>query len=146
MVMTARKVVVNKRKASLADVEIGRRMRALRLRLGLSQIELGRLIGVKFHQIQKYERGTNRVPAGRLRQLSEVLKAPVTAFYANSTSGKEEAVSIDVGLAYLETIGSARLVRAFSRIQDRKVRRILVELVERLGGPRQTQRGRKHSL
>jgi transcriptional regulator with XRE-family HTH domain len=133
--MIAQRVVVNKRTASPMDFEIGRRIRALRSRQGMSQAELGNLIGVRFHQIQKYERGENRVPAGRLRRLAEVLKAPITSFYLESATESEETAASDVELAYLQTAGAVRLVRAFSRIRDRKARRILVDLVERLAEP-----------
>src|SRR5208282_837251 len=111
---------INKRSGDARDSEIGRRIRALRLERGLSQTELGNLIGVTFQQIQKYEKGANRVSAGRLQRLSQALKAPITFFYAGSSDAQENPQddSIDVGLGFLETSGAMRLVRAFSRIQD----------------------------
>jgi len=130
--MIAQKVAVNKRTANSVDVEIGQRIHALREKCGLSQLQLGKLIGVGFRQIQKYEKGANRVPAGRLHQLAEVLKVPVTFFYVKSTIKNGKGDSVFLGLAYLETAGAIRLVRAFSRIYDPKMRRILVDLTEKL--------------
>src|SRR5262244_2719043 len=64
------------------DAEIGRRVRTLRLQRGLSQTELGSLINVTFQQVQKYEKGTNRISAGRLQRIAEVLTVPVSFFFA----------------------------------------------------------------
>src|SRR5215831_1117075 len=66
------------------DMEIAKRVRALRLRRGISQTELGGVLDVTFQQVQKYETGTNRISAGRLQQIAEVLDVPVTYFYAGS--------------------------------------------------------------
>jgi transcriptional regulator with XRE-family HTH domain len=134
---SVREITVNKRSGDPRDVEIGKRMRALRLERGLSQTELGNLLGVTFQQIQKYEKGANRVAAGRLQRVAEALEVPITFFYAGSTSGEPENVetdSVDVGLGFLETAGAVRLVRAFSRIQDPEMRRALVELTEKIAG------------
>jgi len=129
-------IVVNKRSCEPRDFEIGRRIRAVRLERGISETELGNLIGVTFQQIQKYEKGANRVSAGRLQRLSQALKAPITFFYAGSSDGQENPQddSIDVGLGFLETSGAVRLVRAFSRIQDLEMRRAVVELAEKIAG------------
>jgi transcriptional regulator with XRE-family HTH domain len=132
-----REVTVNKRSGDPRDVEIGKRMRALRLERGLSQTELGNLLGVTFQQIQKYEKGANRVAAGRLQRVAESLEVPITFFYAGSTTDRPENAdsdSVDVGLGFLETAGAVRLVRAFSRIRDPEMRRALVELTEKIAG------------
>jgi transcriptional regulator with XRE-family HTH domain len=132
-----REVTVNKRSGDPRDVEIGKRIRALRLERGLSQTELGNLLGVTFQQIQKYEKGANRVAAGRLQRVAESLEVPITFFYAGSTTAQPENAdsdSVDVGLGFLETAGAVRLVRAFSRIQDPEMRRALVELTEKIAG------------
>jgi transcriptional regulator with XRE-family HTH domain len=129
-------VVVNNRSSKPRDFEIGRRIRALRLERGISQTELGRILGVTFQQIQKYEKGANRVSAGRLHHLSQALKAPITFFYAGSADEQEnpETDSVDVGLGFLETSGAVRLVRAFARIQDPEMRKTLVDLAEQIAG------------
>lgn len=133
-----REVTINKRSGDPRDVEIGKRIRALRLERGLSQTELGNLLGVTFQQIQKYEKGANRVAAGRLQRVAESLEVPITFFYAGSTSAdlpaNANSDSVDVGLGFLETAGAVRLVRAFSRIQDPEMRRALVELTEKIAG------------
>lgn len=127
-------VVSNKRGSEPRDFEIGRRIRALRLERGITQTELAKIIGVTFQQIQKYEKGANRVSAGRLQRFSQALKAPITFFYEGSADEQEdlEADSVDVGLGFLETSGAVRLVRAFSRIQDRELRQALMELAEKI--------------
>src|SRR6476469_4127011 len=70
-----------KRRAGAEDVEIGRKIRALRLERGLSQSSLADGIGLTFQQVQKYEKGTNRVSAGRLQQIADLLNVPVMFFY-----------------------------------------------------------------
>jgi transcriptional regulator with XRE-family HTH domain len=131
-----REGVANKRSGDPRDTEIGKRIRALRLERGLSQTELGNLLGVTFQQIQKYEKGANRVAAGRLQRVAEALEVPITFFYAGNTETNEapETDTVDVGLGFLETAGAVRLVRAFSRIQDPEMRRALVELTEKIAG------------
>ena len=132
-----REGVANKRSGDPRDTEIGKRIRALRLERGLSQTELGNLLGVTFQQIQKYEKGANRVAAGRLQRVAEALEVPITFFYAGNAAETLEAAesdTVDVGLGFLETAGAVRLVRAFSRIQDPEMRRALVELTEKIAG------------
>jgi len=123
-----------KRSGDRRDTEIGRRIRALRLERGLSQTELGTMLDVTFQQVQKYEKGANRVAAGRLQRVAEALEVPITFFYAGE--GEElsgsDVDSIDVGLGFLETAGAVRLVRAYSRIKDPLMRRALVELTEKI--------------
>src|SRR5258705_2602931 len=71
-----------KRRACVEDIEIGRKIRALRLELGLSQSGLADGIDLTFQQVQKYERGTNRVSAGRLQRIADMLNTPVMFFYS----------------------------------------------------------------
>ena len=92
-----------KRRAGFEDVEIGRKIRALRLQRGLSQTSLAEGIGLTFQQVQKYEKGTNRVSAGRLQKIADMLDTPVTFFYGGmGTAGKKREKQND-GLAYLQT-------------------------------------------
>jgi len=123
-----------KRTSDERDVEIGKRIRALRLERGLSQTELGALMEVTFQQVQKYEKGVNRVAAGRLHRVAEALSVPIGFFYAKpDENGFDENVdSVDAGLGFLETAGAVRLVRAYSRIIDPDMRRTLLELAERI--------------
>jgi transcriptional regulator with XRE-family HTH domain len=125
---------VNKRASDLRDRKIGQRIRALRLERGISQTELGNLIGVTFQQIQKYEKGANRVAAGRLHRIAETLRVPITFFYAEPENDEMEIDSVEAGLQFLDSELAVRLGRAFSRIQDVKVKQLFVELIEKLAG------------
>jgi transcriptional regulator with XRE-family HTH domain len=110
------------------DMEVGRRIRAQRLVRGLSQTDLGRSLGITFQQVQKYEKGANRVGAGRLTRIAEVLSVPVAFFFGDHGGGKSDEASEALG--FLETSGAVRLVKAYARIEDTEVRRALVELAE----------------
>jgi transcriptional regulator with XRE-family HTH domain len=115
------------------DAEIGQRVRALRLQRGLSQTELGNLISVTFQQVQKYEKGANRISAGRLQRIAEVLGVPVAYFFAGAEpksawngSGEE--------FGFLQTEGALRLARAYARIKEPGVRLHLLRLTEAIAG------------
>ncbi len=122
----------NKRSANPKDKDIGRRIRLLRLQRGLSQTELGEMLGVSFQQVQKYEKGSNRVSAARLRQIADELKVPITMFYDGNGSAAPAEDSLEAGLEFLQTAGAVRLVRAYARIRDPMLRRALVELAEKI--------------
>jgi len=115
------------------DAEIGQRVRALRLQRGLSQTELGNLISVTFQQVQKYEKGANRISAGRLQRIAEVLGVPVAYFFAapdqrhGSNGGGQE-------FELLQTEGALRLARAYARIKEPGVRLHLLRLTEAIAG------------
>jgi transcriptional regulator with XRE-family HTH domain len=117
------------------DVEVGHRIRIERLARGLSQTALANQLGVTFQQVQKYEKGVNRVGAGRLTKIAEVLGVPVGSFF----SGKEvleSEVGRDVDqaspLKLLTVSGAFRLLRAYSEIEDSELRRCIVDLVEQI--------------
>ena len=117
------------------DVEVGHRIRIERLARGLSQTALANQLGVTFQQVQKYEKGVNRVGAGRLTKIAEVLGVPVGSFF----SGKEvldSEVDRDVDqaspLKLLTVSGAFRLLRAYSEIEDSELRRCIVDLVEQI--------------
>ncbi len=127
------------------DAEVGRRIRAQRLVCSMSQTELGQRVGITFQQIQKYEKGVNRVGAGRLAKIAEVLSVPVAFFFGGSDQPTQEATdSINSGLGFLETSGAVRLVRAYAMIDDPHVRRGLVDLAEGIAG-RRGRKPRKHA-
>ena len=111
------------------DVEVGQRIRARRMAQGMSQTELGNLLGVTFQQVQKYEKGVNRVGAGRLVRVGEALDVPVSFFFGATDAGSEDTRAI---LGFLDTAYSLPLLRAFSRIPPGGVQRAIVELVERI--------------
>ena len=118
------------------DIEIGKRVRAMRLQRGLSQTELGEHLNVSFQQVQKYERGANRISAGRLQLISDLLKVPITFFFSGLEGGSAEpdGKELDSEFSLLQTGGAVRLLRAFSRIPDGKTRGSLVSLAETIAG------------
>ena len=123
---SAREGGVRKRRAGAEDVEIGRKIRALRLERGLSQSGLADGIGLTFQQVQKYEKGTNRVSAGRLQRIAEVLEMPVMFFYSGMGARGKKHDTRSSGLAFLQTKGAMRLMRAYSEIPSRTTKYALV--------------------
>ncbi len=121
-----------KRRAGSEDIEIGRKIRALRLERGLSQTGLAEGIGLTFQQVQKYEKGTNRVSAGRLQKIADMLDTPVMFFYGDMGVRASKRDARDTGLAFLQTKGAMRLIRAYSEISSRATKYALVVLAESL--------------
>jgi transcriptional regulator with XRE-family HTH domain len=114
------------------DVRVGQRVRAYRVSQGISQTALGEKVGVTFQQIQKYERGTNRMGASRLKKVATILGVPVAALFGEDENGGNE--TIDGLLTQLLSKPHApRLLRAFDAIKDAKQRMALVQLVESMG-------------
>lgn len=120
------------------DRHVGSRVRMRRMMLGISQEKLGDALGVTFQQIQKYEKGTNRVSASRLQHTARILDVPVSFFFdgAPSDSGSIPAFAEGGSTAYLPDLLSTpdgmQLGKAFMRIKNSKVRRKIVDLVETL--------------
>jgi transcriptional regulator with XRE-family HTH domain len=120
--------------SNVVDAYVGARLRMRRVMLGMSQGKLGQLLGVTFQQIQKYEKGSNRISASRLRQAAHALEVPVEYFYEGAPSpaeggGPPESGTEAFDVAFLATTEGFQLNRAFLRIRDPKVRRRIVELV-----------------
>lgn len=113
------------------DAQVGSRLRARRMALGLSQTNLADAIGLTFQQIQKYEKGTNRIGAGRLYQLAEVLKVDPEFFFGNEI-GQKQPVSSDSLTAFLTTSEGIALVNAFRKLPTATLRRRLLALVQEL--------------
>src|SRR5689334_23495655 len=113
---------VRARRADNRDAEVGRRVRSRRLECRLSQTELADRIGVTFQQVQKYEKGVNRIGAGRLQRISEALEVPISFFFgasANGSTAKAEPVSNNESVfGFLQTSGSVRIVKAFHKIRS----------------------------
>lgn len=129
----------NKKKPNPIDIHVGSRVRLRRTMLGMSQEKLGESLGITFQQIQKYEKGTNRVGASRLQNISSILNVPVSFFFedapgdqANTQTGFAEASSSNYVVDFLSSSEGLQLNRAFVRIGDPKVRRKLVDLVKAL--------------
>lgn len=130
------------RKPNIIDTHVGARMRLRRTLLGISQEQLAEALGLTFQQVQKYERGTNRISASRLFQLSRVLDVPITWFFdemddAVAAQGgripkgfAEPAQNFEADpMSRRETL---ELVRVYYRISDRKVRKKLYEMTKAL--------------
>jgi transcriptional regulator with XRE-family HTH domain len=120
------------------DKYVGSRVRMRRIMLGMSQEKLGEALGLTFQQIQKYEKGTNRVGASRLAQISEILQVPVSFLFEGGPTGKAGAEDYGEGTSpayvsdFLATSEGLSLTRAFTRIPDPKLRRTIVEMVEQI--------------
>jgi transcriptional regulator with XRE-family HTH domain len=125
---------VRARRADNRDAEVGRRVRSRRLECRLSQTELADRIGVTFQQVQKYEKGVNRIGAGRLQRIAEALEVPISFFFGAGTGGAtakaEPAAGGESVFGFLQTSGSVRIVKAFHKIKSRKARQLLVEMAE----------------
>ena len=111
------------------DKVVGRRMRARRRQLGLSQQALGDALGVSYQQVQKYEQGVSRIGAGRLQQLAEILNVPVSVFFDEKLGGSQDGGAV---FEFLDTPYSFRLVTAFAKMPDRAIQQCIVHLVEQV--------------
>ena len=134
------------KKPDPVDVEVGQRIRIQRLQSGLSQTSLAEQLGVTFQQVQKYEKGVNRVGAGRLARIADVLGVPVSFFFSGDQKVTESTDNINSGLSFLESAGAVRLVRAYSQIEDPSIRRALVDLAEEVAGHKSSRKSSRHSL
>jgi transcriptional regulator with XRE-family HTH domain len=130
----------NKKKPNPVDTHVGSRVRLRRMMLGMSQEKLGERLGITFQQIQKYEKGTNRVGASRLQHIASVLQVPVSFFFEDAPGQPEGAEGFaDSGsrtylTEFLSTPDGLQLNRAFARIADAKLRRRIVDLVRAVAG------------
>ena len=129
------------RKPNPIDVHVGSRVRYRRMIIGMSQEKLGEKMNLTFQQIQKYEKGTNRIGASRLFQLSKILEVPVGYFFedafanaapAQAMHGLHEPEQEGYLLDFLNSREGLDLNKAFAKIQDPKVRRRVIDLVRAL--------------
>jgi transcriptional regulator with XRE-family HTH domain len=120
------------------DRHVGSRVRMQRVLMKMSQEKLGEALGLTFQQIQKYEKGTNRIGASRLQQISKTLNVPPAFFFEGApasggeTPGFAEESSSQFVVDFLSTAEGLHLNRAFARIKDPKVRKRVVELITTL--------------
>ena len=128
------------KKPNPIDAHVGSRVRLRRMLLGMSQERLGNSIGLTFQQVQKYEKGANRIGASRLYHISNILDVPVGFFFEeapgiegqSATPGIAEPESEDFILEFLNTREGLELNRSFTKIADAKVRKSVVDLVRAL--------------
>lgn len=134
-----------KKQPSSVDAHVGSRVRLRRMLIGMSQEKLGELLGLTFQQVQKYEKGANRIGASRLYDISTILGVPVSYFFddlgpehgVRRTNGQSSSVDIEAGPYMMEFLSSAegfQLVRAFTKINDPRVRKRMLDLVKSLTG------------
>jgi transcriptional regulator with XRE-family HTH domain len=124
------------------DKHVGSRVRMRRMMLSMSQEKLGDALGLTFQQVQKYEKGTNRIGASRLQQISNILQVPVSFFFEGAphlpghhhSGGMGEAPSPAYVSDFLATSDGLSLTKSFMRIKNGKLRRRIVDLVEQIAG------------
>ncbi len=126
------------------DVHVGSRVRLRRNLLGISQTDLGKPLGVAFQQVQKYEKGTNRISPSRLFNLSRVLDVPISYFFEDlspaaagggkrRTRGLSEAPASVLEPDSLSRRETVELIRAYYRVKDPRLRKRVLDLLQVLG-------------
>ena len=122
----------NQRSSGKHDVELGRRLRLRRVEQKMSQDGLAKKLGVTFQQVQKYEKGVNRIGASRLQHIATALDVPVTFFFDDADAGKRaiESKREVESLLFLDSSFSLRLLRAYSAVKNQAVQRQFVTLIE----------------
>ena len=129
-----------KKSPNPTDKYVGSRVRMRRLMLSMSQEKLGEKLGLTFQQVQKYEKGTNRIGASRLQHIAQILKVPVSFFFEGVSGGKQsedgssKAPVADYVSDFLSSSDGLALTKAFTNIKDSKLRRRVVDLVEEIAG------------
>lgn len=121
------------KKANPIDAQVGNRVRIRRMLIGMSQEKLGDLLDLTFQQVQKYEKGVNRIGAGRLFEIARILGVPIDFFYdgvAISTDGHAEGTP--PVMAFVSSGEGLQLSLAFMKIKDPKVRKRVLDLVKSL--------------
>jgi len=129
-----RVAIAAKKQANPIDIQVGNRVRIRRMLIGMSQERLGDLLGLTFQQVQKYEKGVNRIGAGRLFEVSRILNVPVDFFYEGVNDAASGANETD-GAPVMDFVSSGeglQLSLAFMKIKDAKVRKRVLDLVKSL--------------
>jgi transcriptional regulator with XRE-family HTH domain len=122
------------------DKHVGSRVRMRRMMLGMSQEKLGDALDITFQQVQKYEKGTNRISASRLQHISHILQVPVAFFFEGAPhapghpAGVGKAASPAYVSDFLATRDGLALTKAFMRMKESKLRRRIVDLVKGIAG------------
>jgi transcriptional regulator with XRE-family HTH domain len=126
-----------KKSPNPTDKYVGSRVRMRRLMLEMSQGKLAEKLGLTFQQVQKYEKGTNRIGASRLQHIAQILRVPVSFFFEGVPGAGKQAESgaskgPDFVSEFLATSDGLALTKAFTAIKDPKLRRRVVDLVEEI--------------
>jgi transcriptional regulator with XRE-family HTH domain len=129
--------LVEKKHPNPIDVHVGSRVRTRRLALGMSQEKLGAALGLTFQQVQKYEKGTNRIGASRLQHVSRILQVPVEYFFEGTPGqqkAKDNAPSSTYVSDFLATTDGLALAKEFTKIKHARIRHHVVKLVNEIAG------------
>jgi transcriptional regulator with XRE-family HTH domain len=125
-----------KKQANPIDIQVGNRVRIRRMLIGMSQERLGDLLGLTFQQVQKYEKGVNRIGAGRLFEVARILNVPVEFFYEGVEPQGQQGMSEPEGappvMEFVSSGEGLQLSLAFMKIKDAKVRKRVLDLVKSL--------------
>ncbi|WP_244562516.1 helix-turn-helix domain-containing protein [Ensifer aridi] len=136
--------LLEKRKPDPIDVEVGRRVRARRLFMGMTQTGLAEAVGVTYQQIQKYENGRSKLGPGRLQAIADAFDVPLSYFFNEALAqDKGQAPDCEPDRALVEFLTSPMgitLNRSFHRIADERVRRAFLSMVEQIGDRDEEQR------
>ena len=128
------------RRVGPIDLHVGIRVRQRRVLLGMTQTDLADTMDLSFQQVQKYEKGTNRIGASRLQHISTVLSVPVAFFFEDAPAtpgaspGLSESASSNYVVNFLSSSEGIQLNKAFVRIRDPKLRRRIIDLVRAVAG------------
>ena len=128
---------VPKKQANPIDAQVGNRVRLRRMLVGMSQEKLGEMLGLTFQQVQKYEKGVNRIGAGRLFEVANILGVPVSYFYEDVTDHHNEHSRLNEKasppvMQFLASGEGLQLALAFMRIKESRVRKRVIDLVKTL--------------
>ena len=130
--------MANEKKPNAIDVHVGSRVQVHRKMLGISQEKLGHGLGVTFQQVQKYEKGTNRISASRLQHIAAILSVPVSSFFEGapgaSSDAADETRPADSVVDFMSSPEGIQLNKAFVGIKDNNLRRRVVNLVKAMAG------------
>jgi transcriptional regulator with XRE-family HTH domain len=125
---------VRKKPPQSIDIGVGQRVRMRRMMLGISQEKLAEALGLSFQQVQKYEKGGNRIGAGRLQQIAAILQVPVSFFFDEAEAPTGDSELRSEMKALFTTRDGLDLASAFQKIKDPKLQRSVVALVEQMAG------------
>ncbi|MDR3493103.1 MAG: helix-turn-helix transcriptional regulator [Ancalomicrobiaceae bacterium] len=134
--------MASKKSPNPIDIHVGSRVRLRRMMLGMSQEKLGEHLGITFQQIQKYEKGTNRIGASRLQAIARVLSVPPAFFFEDAPGGMpvagnqgfDEPQAASYVVDFLSSSEGLSLNKSFVRIKDAKIRKKIVDLVRSIAG------------
>jgi transcriptional regulator with XRE-family HTH domain len=129
-------MAIEGRVPSAVDRRVGERVRMRRLLVNMSQVEMGEKIGVTFQQVQKYEKGTNRIGSSRLHRIAQILGVPISFFFEDIGGQKSSPAGLpEYFVNFMGTSQGQRLVEGLTRIKDKRVLGDLLTLVETISEP-----------